>query len=74
MNQIPLTLLSPGTTAKIAGINSRQSGLVHKLAALGVLPGLPISVIQTYPSYLVQINQTQLALDQATARCIVVLV
>ncbi|NLY55124.1 MAG: ferrous iron transport protein A [Firmicutes bacterium] len=74
MDQFPLTRLAPGTTARIAGIRSTNGTLINKLAALGVLPGLPLTLIQTYPAYLVQIGQTELALDRETARCIEVII
>lgn len=74
MQQIPLTLMPRGSSGTIAGVKSREPGLIHKLAALGVLPGLPVSLLQTYPSYLIQVDQTQLALDIGTARCVQVLV
>lgn len=73
MEPIPLTRLAPGASARIAGVRSRNQQLVHKLGALGVLPGLPVTLLQDYPAYLIQIDQTQLALDQETANCIEVL-
>ncbi len=74
MNQFPLTRMAPGVTARVAGVRSTNGAFINKLAALGVLPGLPITLIQTYPAYLVQIGQSELAMDRETARCIEVII
>ena len=34
---------------------------------MGVLPGMPIKIIQTYPSYVFQVGQTQIAVDMEIA-------
>jgi Fe2+ transport system protein FeoA len=39
---------------------------------MGVLPGMPIEVIQTYPSYVFQMGLTQIAVDAEIANDIFV--
>jgi len=36
--------------------------------AMGILPGMPIQIIQKFPSYLLQIGQTQVAMDEEMAK------
>ena len=37
------------------------------ILAMGILPGVPVEVIQTYPSYVSQAGQTQIAVDNEIA-------
>ncbi|MHB9132334.1 MAG: metal-dependent transcriptional regulator [Armatimonadota bacterium] len=63
----PLAELKKSERGTIAYLSSRQQHTVQKLMALGALPGSPISVIQTFPSIVFQINQTQVAVDKELA-------
>lgn len=40
--------------------------------AMGILPGAPISLIQSFPSYVFQVGQTQFAVDKEIAEAIYV--
>jgi hypothetical protein len=40
--------------------------------AMGILPGAPISLIQSFPSYVFQVRQTQFAVDREIADAIFV--
>ena len=40
--------------------------------AMGILPGAPISLIQSFPSYVFQIRRTQFAVDKEIADAIYV--
>jgi len=51
----------------IAYLSSTQAEIVQKLMALGALPGSPVQIIQTFPSYVFQVGQTQIAVDKALA-------
>jgi len=68
----PLSQLSPGKRAKIAYVYAPQSGKLQKLMAMGVLPGAPISLVQSFPSYVFQLYQTQFAVDKEIADAIYV--
>lgn len=57
---------------KVAYINAHDNVKLKKLMAMGVLPGAPIELIQSYPSYVFQIGQSQFAVDKELARCIIV--
>jgi len=64
---VSLAEMQAGERGIIAYLSSRQSDTVQKLMALGALPGAPISIIQTFPSVVFQINQTQMAVDMSLA-------
>jgi len=58
-----------GTIAYLA-INDKER--LHKLIAMGLLPGLQIRMIQKFPSYVFQIGQSQFAIDKEMAEGIYV--
>lgn len=45
---------------------------LRKLTAFGILPGVKIKILQTYPIYVLQVGHTQLALDYEIAKNIMV--
>lgn len=57
---------------KVAYIHTKDHKKLQKLMAMGVLPGMPIALIQKFPSYVFQIGQSQFAIDKALAECIFV--
>lgn len=58
-----------GTIAYLA-INDKER--LHKLIAMGLLPGLQIRMIQKFPSYVFQIGRSQFAIDKEMAEGIYV--
>jgi len=68
----PLADLSPGASGRIAYIHTRERGTLEKLIAMGALPGAEVSVVQTFPSYVFQVGQTQVAVDRQIAESIYV--
>jgi DtxR family Mn-dependent transcriptional regulator len=56
--------------AKVAHVHTGDHKKLQKLMAMGVLPGMSISLIQKFPSYVFQIGQSQFAVDKALAECI----
>lgn len=69
---IALDNLHSKDRGKVAYINAGDNVKLKKLMAMGVLPGTPIEIIQSYPSYVFQIGQSQFAVDKELARCIIV--
>lgn len=61
---LPLSQLPVGAKAKIAYLVTKHYPRLDKLASLGVLPGVQITLHQTRPSYIIQIGHTQIALDE----------
>jgi len=67
-----LSRLTPGQTGKVAYIYANDQDQLQKLTAMGILPGAPIQLIQSFPSYFFQVRQTQFAVDKETADTIYV--
>ncbi len=68
----PLKDLETGDRGTIAYLATDDQGRLHKLVAMGALPGLPIMMIQKFPSYVFQIGQSQFAVDEQMAEGIYV--
>jgi DtxR family Mn-dependent transcriptional regulator len=64
----PLARLTVGASGRIAYIASRSHARLDRLAALGIVPGTEVRLHQRKPSYLVFLGETQIALDEETAR------
>lgn len=65
---VPLSRLSPGESSRIVYVLTRQHPQLHKLMSLGVVPGTRVVVHQTFPSFVIQVEETQLALEENIAR------
>ena len=63
-----LAELKKGQSGKIAYILTQNHKKLQKLMALGVLPGKPIKVMQSFPSYVFQIHNTQAVIDKELAK------
>lgn len=68
----PLTDLKSGQKGEIAGIHTKNHEKLKKMMAMGILPGIKIGLIQTFPSYVFQVGQSQFATDKEIAECILV--
>jgi DtxR family Mn-dependent transcriptional regulator len=68
----PLSQLTDRQRGKVAYIHAPESSKLQKLMAMGILPGAPISLIQSFPSYAFQVRQTQFAVDKEIADSIYV--
>jgi len=68
----PLRDMEATDRGTIAYLATNDQGRLHKLMALGALPGLRISMIQQFPSYVFQIGQSQFAIDKEMAEGIYV--
>ena len=66
----PLSQLAQGQKGKVAYIYAPESSRLQKLVAMGILPGAPIGLIQSFPSYVFQVRQTQFAVDKEIADAI----
>ncbi len=69
----PLNELFPGDEGKLSYIYSRNPGLINRLMSLGLIPGRRIKVLKKFPSYIVQVGNTQIALDEEIAKNIYVI-
>ena len=69
---IPLTRLRKGSRATVLSLGGDSSHERNKLMALGVMPGATLQLLQRFPSYVIQLGYTQLAVDKETAAAIFV--
>jgi DtxR family Mn-dependent transcriptional regulator len=51
----------------IAYLGTDDEARLHKLIAMGALPGLRLALIQKFPSYIFQVGQSQFAVDKEMA-------
>lgn len=64
--------LDLGEQARVAYVSARDYPRIQKLSSLGIIPGVPIKVHQRFPSFVVQCEETQIALEEEIARDIYV--
>lgn len=61
---ISLSEFKAGMRGRVAYIASRKHSLLDKLTSLGLLPGVEVKVHQVFPSFVIQIDQSHIALDK----------
>ncbi len=61
---IPLTELEVGQSARIAYVNSRNDLQLHKMDGLQIRPGVFVKLHQVYPSYVIECEGANIALDK----------
>ena len=64
--------LKANQKVKVAYIHTKDHKKLQKLMAMGILPGMTVTLIQKFPSYVFQIGQSQFAIDKELAECILV--
>ena len=67
-----LAHLPAGATGRIARIPRDLTGRAERLAALGVTAGAVVRVLQVFPGIVFECDQTELAVERAVARAILV--
>ena len=67
-----LSELKPKQEGIIADLNTSDKNILKKLMSMGILPGLPLEVVQTFPSYVFKVGYTQVAVDKTIAEAILV--
>jgi len=68
----PLSSLSNGQQGKVAYFDIKDEERLQKIMSMGVLPSMPIGLVQTYPSYVFDLEHTRYAVDKEMADCIYV--
>jgi DtxR family Mn-dependent transcriptional regulator len=63
----PLSSLESGQSGKIAYIHTRDSAKMQKMMAIGVVPGMKIKMLQSFPSFLFKLGNSQFAVDKSMA-------
>jgi DtxR family Mn-dependent transcriptional regulator len=61
-----------GESARVAYFCTREHSRLLKLSALGISPGMSLKLIQKWPAYVVQSEETEIALEPDVAKNIYV--
>jgi DtxR family Mn-dependent transcriptional regulator len=64
---VPLIHLKAGEEGEIAYIGTQNVKKITKLSCLGIFPGNKIKLLQKKPSFVLQIDETQIAVDERLA-------
>ncbi len=64
---VPLSRLTVGETGRIAYLQLKDHPELHRLLSLGMIPGTPIHLHQTFPAFVVEVGESQLALETSIA-------
>lgn len=64
--------LEVGEQAQVAYVSAANFPRIRKLSSFGITPGVPIKVQQKFPSFVIQCDETQIALENDIARDIYV--
>jgi Fe2+ transport system protein FeoA len=67
-----LNKLRRGKSAIVERFNNSKENSLNKLLAMGIVPGRILQVVQTYPVFILQIDQTQVAMDKELAEEIII--
>ncbi|WP_456369064.1 metal-dependent transcriptional regulator [Geoglobus sp.] len=66
---VRLTSLSPGEEGEIKYLSGEEE-VIKKVISIGLLPGKKVKVIRVFPTFLVQVGNTQIALDERIAETV----
>jgi len=61
---IPLTELGVGQSTRIAYVSSKNDSQLHKIDGLQIRPGVSVKMHQIYPSYVIECEGANIALDK----------
>ena len=64
--------MRPGQQGTVAYLYAPEASKLQKLMAMGVLPGAPVRLIQSFPSYVFQAGMSQFATDREMSDAIYV--
>ncbi|OHB87022.1 MAG: hypothetical protein A3D13_03780 [Planctomycetes bacterium RIFCSPHIGHO2_02_FULL_40_12] len=68
----PLSEIRSGEKVKVVYVTTKSHASLDRLSAIGVIPGLKLTIHQKHPSIIIQYGETQLALDKDVAENIFV--
>jgi DtxR family Mn-dependent transcriptional regulator len=69
---VPLNRMTAGEDGQIAYLLLHHHPELHKLLSLGVVPGTHVRLHQTFPTYVLDLGESQLALEESIAQNIYV--
>ncbi|MFB6290117.1 MAG: metal-dependent transcriptional regulator [Candidatus Bipolaricaulia bacterium] len=65
---VPLTEVATGQTVRVAYLTLNEEGRLSRLSSLGILPGEWIKVGQKFPAFVVELEETSVAMEEEVAR------
>ena len=69
---VPLSAMKKAEAGTIAYINPTETEILNKLMAMGVVPGVMVTLIESFPSFVFQTDQSQFAVDREIAETVFV--
>ena len=69
---VSLASLPEGAQGTVVDVHGEVGARTDRLLALGVIPGAPVTVLQTFPGVVFLCDQTEIAVERAVARTIFV--
>lgn len=66
----PLDYLGTKTQGVITAIRNKDDRIVKKLLAMGIHTGMQITLEQRFPSFVIRVGQTRIAIDKNIASSI----
>ena len=69
---VPLSKIDIAEEVTLSYIVTTNHDYMHKLLSLGMVPGTKLKLHQKFPTYIVKVNETQIALDSEVANLIYV--
>lgn len=66
----PVTTLSLGSAGVVSCLTDPEHPRAARLASLGILPGVPVRLVQKYPAYVLRVGFAEIALDHEMARLV----
>jgi DtxR family Mn-dependent transcriptional regulator len=64
--------MHPGERGTISYLHTHRHDILRKLMALGLLPGAPVELTRTFPSYVFRTGETEYAVDREIAATVYV--
>lgn len=68
--EVSIAELRPGQGGRVVRLDPTEPARMAKLLALGILPGARVLLRRRFPCFLVQVGNSQFALDTAVARSV----
>jgi DtxR family transcriptional regulator, Mn-dependent transcriptional regulator len=68
----PVSDLDVKDKGRVVYLQAQDHSQMQKLISIGVLPGMPVQLIQKFPSYVISLEEAEFAIDKALASAIYV--
>jgi Fe2+ transport system protein FeoA len=66
----PVTTLQVGAAGVVSCLTDPDHPRAARLASLGILPGVPVRLVQAYPAWVLRVGFAEIALDGDMARLV----